>query len=215
MRGGSQESDAELQELLEHFDHHCPAFANHRLELYARMHEGCPALRSDRHGGFWFFGDYQSAVEIQRDTETYSNRQLTLPVMSVPPLIPGAFEELLRTNGPVQAFVKTAVTQTEIDGVQLQADEVIVVGYGAANLDPTQFPDPEKIDFRRAPNNHTSLGIGPHRCLGAHLAKAVVCTTLEYLLDKAPDYRIVEERLASHDDIATNFGYYSVPVLKS
>jgi hypothetical protein len=86
-------------------------------------------------------------------------------------LIAGAVEELLRYDGPVQRTGRIANMDTEIDGHKI-ADGTLVLGLiGAANHDPAQFPEPERLDFRRADNRHLAFGGGTHFCLGAPLAR--------------------------------------------
>jgi cytochrome P450 len=86
-------------------------------------------------------------------------------------LLPGAVEECLRYAPPVIRFRRTATRDTELHGVQIRADDKVVVFHPAANRDPRAFDDPDAFDIRRRANSHVSFGYGPHACVGAGLAR--------------------------------------------
>ncbi len=88
-----------------------------------------------------------------------------------PRLIPGAVEELLRWESPVQMIVRHLGEAMPIQGETLPAGDVVWLLLGAANHDPRRFSDPARIDVRRTGVEHFSFGGGRHFCLGAHLAR--------------------------------------------
>ena len=53
----------------------------------------------------------------------------------------------------------------------MRAGDKVVIWFGAANRDPAVFADPHGLDLQRDPNPHVAFGVGPHFCLGAHLAR--------------------------------------------
>jgi len=101
-----------------------------------------------------------------------------------------AIEELLRFVSPVQHFRRTAVKDTLLGDQLVRAGDKVVVWYGAANRDPAVFSDPHQLDLTRDNNPHLAFGIGPHFCLGAHLARLELSTMLEELLVRFPTLRI-------------------------
>ncbi len=88
-----------------------------------------------------------------------------------PSLIPSAVEEMLRYDSPVQMLMRFATCDTEVAGTPMEKGSTAFVMFGAANRDPAQFPEPERFDVARSPNDHVSFGEGIHFCLGAPLAR--------------------------------------------
>lgn len=90
-----------------------------------------------------------------------------------PSLWPGAVEEILRMDPPVQLTARIARTDTTVAGTKIAAGETVVIYLAAANRDPAVFPDPHRFDVRRAnAGRHLAFSGGRHFCLGAALARA-------------------------------------------
>ena len=88
-----------------------------------------------------------------------------------PELIDTAIEEFLRMESSNQLGNRRAAKDTALSGVVLPAGSYVHLGIGAANRDPAQFPDPDRLDIRRAPNRHLAFGLGIHACAGMSLAR--------------------------------------------
>jgi cytochrome P450 len=88
-----------------------------------------------------------------------------------PALLPGAVNELLRYDSPVQITSRTAKEDLYLQGVEIKAGQRVVFSLGAANHDPAQFANPDILDIRRSENRLMSFGQGIHFCLGAQLAR--------------------------------------------
>jgi cytochrome P450 len=111
-----------------------------------------------------------------------------------PSLMPGAIEEMLRWDCPVQATGRNILHDCEFAGVRLRKDTVVVVLNGAANRDPAQFPDPDRFDIRRDPNDHVAFGEGIHFCLGAALARLEGSIAIGGALSRFPHLRLDDRR---------------------
>ncbi len=98
-------------------------------------------------------------------------------------LVPAAVEEYLRLLTPYRGFARTAVTDVEIGGQRIPADEPIALVYASANRDEAVFDDPHTFVLGR-PNidRHLAFGMGPHRCAGEGLARLMLTTVLHELL---------------------------------
>ena len=160
-------------------------------------------------GGMGTTSFFMGSVTVFLARNPEHRRQL----IAEPELIPGAIDELLRLFTPTQVFGRLVTRDTEVEDLPVKAGEMVLVGYGAANFDPAVFDDPRRVDFRRSPNRHMSFGIGPHRCLGSHIAKEVSAAVTRSLLEQAPAYRLVEAEVIEQTPTAAMLGFNSVPIV--
>jgi cytochrome P450 len=104
-----------------------------------------------------------------------------------PDLWPGAVEEVLRFDSPVQMTSRTAACDLELAGHHLAAGATVVLLLGGANRDPGVFTDPGLFDVTRADaKEHLSFSSGIHACLGASLARMEATIALRALFERFP-----------------------------
>jgi cytochrome P450 len=110
-----------------------------------------------------------------------------------PGVIPLAVDELLRYYSIV--IMSRRVTEdTEAYGCPMRAGDRVIVPLASADRDPSAFPDAEKFVIDRFPNRHLAFGVGPHRCIGSHLARLEMRIALEEWHRRIPDYRLASDR---------------------
>jgi pimeloyl-[acyl-carrier protein] synthase len=127
-----------------------------------------------------------------------------------PGLVKSAVEELLRYDAPVQLAGRVAVDDIELDGRTLRPGQVVGLVLGAANRDPDAFPDPDRLDLTRSPNNHVAFGRGIHFCLGAPLARLEGPIAIAALVTRFPKVRPAGE--AKRRQNVHVRGFESVPI---
>jgi hypothetical protein len=88
-----------------------------------------------------------------------------------PGLVRTAVDECLRFDGPIGATLRILHEDAAFGSVVIPHDSRVVVLLEAANRDPAKFPEPDRFDIGRTPNEHLAFGGGVHLCLGAHLAR--------------------------------------------
>lgn len=115
-----------------------------------------------------------------------------------PSLLPTAVDEMLRYWPPVMDFRRTATRDLALSGREIKAGDKVVVYHASANRDETVFPDPDRFDVSRTPNDHVSFGFGPHFCLGAHLARTQMRAVFRELLPLRIERTGPAVRLASN-----------------
>ncbi|GHG47353.1 cytochrome P450 [Streptomyces griseocarneus] len=118
-----------------------------------------------------------------------------------PELMPGAVEELVRYDSPVQMISRRAVADDEIGGRTIAAGSKVTLVLGSANRDPAGFPSPDRLDIRRDARRHCGFGMGRHYCVGAPLARVEAETGLLELLRGLPRLALADEPVAYADDL--------------
>jgi cytochrome P450 len=109
-----------------------------------------------------------------------------------PKFIPEASEEMLRRytfTVPPRRVARDVV----FEGVAMKAGETVLLYLPGADLDGREFEHPERYDLERGNNVHIAFGVGPHRCLGSHLARIELQILYEELLARLPEFRIDPE----------------------
>ena len=109
-------------------------------------------------------------------------------------LIPGAIEEALRYEGPVErALNRWAATDVELGGQTIRRGELVIAILGAADRDSDRFEDADRLDIQREDTRHLAFGRGSHYCLGAPLARLEAQIALETLFRRLPGLRLARE----------------------
>jgi cytochrome P450 len=103
--------------------------------------------------------------------------------------IPAAVEEMLRLF-PIIVTGRIAARDVEIDGATIKKGESVACPMAAVSRDPAEFADPETVDIGRTANRHSAFGLGPHRCLGSHLARRELVVAVEQWLKLLPPFRV-------------------------
>jgi len=108
-------------------------------------------------------------------------------------LLGNAIEEMLRFVSPVIYMRRTATQATTLGSKAINAGDKVVMYYGAANRDPSVFPEPDRFDIRRenAADHLAFGGGGPHFCLGANLARLEIDALFRQVLTRLPDLELV------------------------
>src|SRR5579859_551690 len=99
---------------------------------------------------------------------------------------PSAVEEMLRLITPTTFTGVTSRSGADVHGVACPAGQPRMLFLGAANRDPSAFPDPDRFDISRSPNPHLSFSAGAHFCLGAPLARMHGEIALSTLFTRLP-----------------------------
>ncbi|HZQ58744.1 MAG TPA: cytochrome P450 [Acidimicrobiales bacterium] len=122
-----------------------------------------------------------------------------------------AREEFLRVFSPAPATARTVAEDVMLGGQELHRGERVLLSWAAANRDPSVFPDPDRVDVARPNNRHLAFGAGPHRCIGASLARTTFDAVLGTVLEQLPDYAVDRAAARRYDRVGAVNGWVSVP----
>ncbi|MER5868381.1 cytochrome P450 [Streptomyces sp. NPDC002044] len=104
---------------------------------------------------------------------------------AAPERVASAVEELLRYDSPVRdATFRCAGESIGLHGQTVREGEIVSLLIGSANRDGERFPDAERLDLGRTPNDHLAFGYGPHFCIGAALARLEGRVAFPLLLER-------------------------------
>jgi cytochrome P450 len=127
-------------------------------------------------------------------------------------------EELLRWGSSVKVIARVATIDTEVAGQHVPMGTSIGCGLHAANRDPSVFSRADEFVPGRPGGAHLTFGFGPHRCVGAHLARLEVRVAIEELHRRLPDHRLAPDTsvigpadIGAHDSLPLVFAPGATP----
>jgi cytochrome P450 len=110
-------------------------------------------------------------------------------IVADPSMIPDAVEELLRYFS-ILSTGRVVTRDVDFHGCPMKQGDRMLLSVLPANRDESQFEHADEVRFDRAPNRHMAFAVGPHRCLGAHLARVELAVAVEEWHRRIPDYRL-------------------------
>ena len=116
--------------------------------------------------------------------------ELRRQLIEHPELHRTATDEFLRYFSVNQQLSRTVTRDVVLAGQHLRRNDRVIISWLAANHDEQEFERPDQIVLDRAPNRHVAFGLGPHRCIGSHLARLMSEVMVRAVLDRIPDYQV-------------------------
>jgi len=110
-------------------------------------------------------------------------------LVAEPSLMSSAVEEFLRAYAPV-TMAREVVKETRIGGCTFTPGHMVLLSFPAANRDPAEFPEADRVVLDRKQNRHAAFGLGIHRCVGSNLARMEIRVALEEWLRQILDFRL-------------------------
>jgi cytochrome P450 len=119
-----------------------------------------------------------------------TNPELRQQLIDHPELHRTATDEFLRYFSVNQQLSRTVTRDVVLGGQHFRRNDRVVISWLGANHDEQEFERPDEIVLDRAPNRHVAFGLGPHRCIGSHLARLMSGVMVKAALERIPDYQI-------------------------
>jgi cytochrome P450 len=116
-------------------------------------------------------------------------------------LVKGAVEEFLRYDGSVQTNHRLLLEDLHLGDVVLPAGDMVHSLLGAANRDPAEFADPDRLDIERPIRQHLAFAFGAYYCVGAALARTEVSVGVRTLLERFPGIRPASDTFQWRDTL--------------
>lgn len=110
-----------------------------------------------------------------------------------PEVLPTAIEEFLRWDSPIQLLGRVATRDICVHGKNIGAGASVAVMYGAANRDESKFNRADECILDRKPNPHLAFGLGPHTCIGMHLARLGIHVAISTIIKRLSPFSLSSE----------------------
>jgi cytochrome P450 len=107
-----------------------------------------------------------------------------------PRLLGAATDEFLRFTSVNETLTRTVTRDVELGGQQLRRGDHLMLSWLSANRDERVFERPDEVVLDRDRNPHLAFGVGPHRCIGMHMARTMFQVLVRQVLARMPDYEI-------------------------
>jgi cytochrome P450 len=128
-----------------------------------------------------------------------------------PDRVPAAIEELLRYFTPGPHFARTVTADVVLGDQQLREGDRLLMSFGAADHDEQLCPHAEQMILDRSPNRHLAFGLGRHRCMGSHVARAELRVMLSIWLDRVRDFVVDEAASVRYPNRGVLDGWLHMP----
>ena len=129
-----------------------------------------------------------------------------------PELYRSAAEEFLRFFSVNKQLSRTVSRDTVLGGQPLRRNDRLLISWISANHDESEFQSPGEVMLDRSPNHHVAFGLGPHRCIGAPLARVMFEVMVRAVLERMPDYEIDLDGVERYAGNPTMDGVGRLPV---
>jgi cytochrome P450 len=129
-----------------------------------------------------------------------------------PELYRTATDEFLRYFSVNRTLSRTVTKDVELNGQCLRKNDRVIISWLAANHDEQEFERADEIILDRAPNRHVAFGLGPHRCIGSHLARVMSEVMVRAVLDRIPDYVVDVDNVQQYLGNPAMTGLGTLPV---
>ncbi len=117
-----------------------------------------------------------------------AHHELRQRLLDEPELLTPATEEFLRFTSVNEFLSRTVTRDVELGGQKLRRGDYLVLSWLSANFDEKVFERPDEVILDRSPNPHMAFGVGPHRCIGMHVARSLFDVMMREVLTRIPDY---------------------------